>query len=435
MAEQHTSLLEALPLPKLEACYDAVHNRYWLKLENRWTTRISQDIKLELERLGYNTKAAKGKSGSEADYAMADIRNKHEVYYAGEVAGKAMGLYEIGGLPYLVTASPKLVVPKQGTWENIRKLGTRLFGEEQLEHVLGWSQSAVKTLYGEASFRSQMLVLAGPASCGKSFWQSRVVSGMLGGREADPIQYMTARTSFNEDIIRAEHLKMEDRHARTDLRARRALGIAVKEITANGTQRSHGKGKNAINLDSQHWITMSLNDEAENLSILPPMDESLKDKISLLRCSPAINKEWPGDGMNEWLEERIKEEIPAFVYYLFNDHVIRNALRHERFGIESYQDEEIMARLDSLSPEDGLDLIIDKCWAEKSKTAGAFIFEEAADIETTLHNHPDLSYRAKRILTWDGACGVYLERLAKKHPNKYVKPKTGQRPRKWTVQW
>lgn len=251
---------------------------------------------------------------------------------------------------------------------------------------------------------------------------------------ADPIQYMTGGTGFNEDIIRAEHLLLEDRHSQTDLKTRRKLGAAVKEFTVNKTQRSHAKGKDAISLDSHHWVSLSVNDEAENLSILPPMDESLKDKISLINCRPAINKEWPGEGKNEELEKAVLAEIPAFVFYLIEEHKIKDAHYNERFGITSIHDDSLLSKLDRLSPEDGLNIIIDKHWLELS-TSGGKLRREAADIETELHNDKDLNYRAKRILTWDGACAVYMERLSKKHPNKYIKPRAAERPRTWTIDW
>ncbi len=437
MSEQEeTSILEAMPLPKLECYYEAAKNKYWIKDSNRkWSPRIAGDVKIELEKIGYSARAAKGKTYSAADYELSDIRNLNGIVFAGEVAGKQPGLHEGPGIKYLVTAGPKLVDPKKGDWGSIRKLGERLFGAEQLEFVLGWSQSAVKSLYsGNSGLRSQMLVLAGPAGCGKSFWQNHVISGILGGRTANPMQYMSGGTGFNEDIIRAEHLMMEDQHSRTDIRSRRALGAAVKEFTVNRMQRCHGKGKDAMAIDSKHWISLSLNDEAENLSILPPMDESLKDKIALIRCFPAVNREWPGHGKNEWLEQAIRDEIPAFLEYLFVEHEIRTEWKDERFGIVSMHNDELIERLDRLSPEDGLDLIIDKCWEQLSKEGGT-LKAPAEDIETRLHNHDELAYRAKRILTWDGACAVFMERLSKKYPDKYVKPRPNERPRTWTIKW
>ena len=225
---------------------------------------------------------------------------------------------------------------------------------------------------------------------------------------------------------------LEDQHSRTDIRSRRALGAAVKEFTVNRMQRSHGKGKDAVSLDSRHWVSLSTNDEAENLSVLPPMDESLKDKIALIKCFPAVNQEWPGEGKNEDLERAIHEEMPAFVHYLFNVHKIRDEIKDPRFGLESVHHEDLIEKLDRLSPEDGLDLIIDKAYTQLSIEKKE-LRAPAEDIETFLHNHPDLGYRAKRILTWDGACGVFMERLSKKYPDKYIKPV--KRPRIWTIRW
>lgn len=428
------SILEKLPLPKLKSFFEAGKNRYWIEdSQEKWSPRIAGDVKIELEKLGYNAKASKGKAYSEADYEMADIRNHNGVIFAGPVAGKKKGVYEAAGDKYLVTVSPQLIEPVCGNWENIEKLGLRLFGREQFDYVLGWTQTAVITLYREANLKGQLLALAGPAGCGKSFWQNQVITPVLGGRVAKPMQYMSGGTTFNEDIIRSEHLMLEDENSKTDIRSRRAFGSAIKEFTVNRTQRAHGKGKDAISLESKHWVSLSVNDEAENLSILPPMDDSLLDKIMLIRCDLAINAEWPGAGRNAELEKLVKDEIPAFIHYLLEDHKIQ-VKTDQRFGVAAYHNPELMSRLDRLSPEDGLDCIIDKNWAKLCEEKGVLKMP-AEDIETCLQNNDSLNYRAKRILTWDGACAVYLERLSRKYPGKYIKPKPSQRPRTWTITW
>ena len=106
---------------------------------------------------------------------------------------------------------------------------------------------------------------------------------MLGGRAAKPTEYMSGRTPFNADLFAAEHLMIEDEYGSTDLRTRREFGARIKDITVNDVQSCHAKNRwQAISLRPFWRLSISLNDEPENLMVLPPVDESLSDKLMLL---------------------------------------------------------------------------------------------------------------------------------------------------------
>ena len=102
---------------------------------------------------------------------------------------------------------------------------------------------------------------------------------------ASPYQYMTGATLFNSEMFKAEHLVVEDNAASTDIRARRNFGSFVKTITVNECQPCFGKGRETLNLTPFWRLSISVNDEPENLMVLPPIDESIEDKLILLRRS------------------------------------------------------------------------------------------------------------------------------------------------------
>jgi hypothetical protein len=47
----------------------------------------------------------------------------------------------------------------------------------------------------------------------------------------------------------------------------------------------HAKHREALTLDPIWRMTISLNEEPESLQVLPPLDESLEDKIIILRAT------------------------------------------------------------------------------------------------------------------------------------------------------
>ena len=100
-------------------------------------------------------------------------------------------------------------------------------------------------------------------------------------------------------MFRAEHLVVEDNAASTDIRTRRNFGAFLKTITVNDDQPCFGKGREAVNLTPFWRLSISVNDEPENLMVLPPIDESIEDKLILLKAYST-----PMPMPTETLEER-----------------------------------------------------------------------------------------------------------------------------------
>lgn len=436
MPDDTTSILEKLPLPKPDIYFEASKNRYWeTDARGRWIQLVKDDVLLSLSNMGYKARAAKGADYSMAHQELGRIRKEQNIVYAGAVAGLRPGLQRDGVHQYLVTTGPDLIEPKEGSWENIKKLGTRLVGEEQFEYILGWSKNAVVSLYSETQKPGQMLVLAGPKGCGKSFWQTNIITPLLGSRVARPIQYMSGQTTFNEDIIQSEHLMLDDEVSKTDVTSRRAFGAAIKNFTVSTTQRLHGKGRDAFVVKSSHWMSLSVNDEPENLSILPPMDDSIADKIILLKCQEAINTEWPGiENTQRDFQPIIAAELPAFIHYLINEHEVKAEVYDLRFGIKAYHNPELASRLNNLSPEAELENLIDVCFAQAKKEKGT-IKMTSNEIQNALENNPETGRRAQRLLSYYTATGHYLGRLAIKKPEKFGNPNQYDRTRYWNVTW
>ena len=155
---------------------------------------------------------------------------------------------------------------------------------DQLPHVFGWLKVAYESLASGRNRPGQALALAGPPASGKSLAQN-LFTEILGGRAAKPYRYMSGGTDFNGDLFACEHLMIEDDIGTTDIRSRRNFGTRIKEFTVNQVQSCHPKQRPAISLTPFWRLSISLNEEPENLLILPPFDESLRDKIILLKTN------------------------------------------------------------------------------------------------------------------------------------------------------
>jgi hypothetical protein len=85
---------------------------------------------------------------------------------------------------------------------------------------------------------------------------------------------MSDRTQFNSELFAAEHLMIEDEIASTDIRNRRSFGARIKDFTVNDLQSYHAKRVDALSIEPFWRVSITVNDEPEDLLILPPIDES-----------------------------------------------------------------------------------------------------------------------------------------------------------------
>ena len=411
--------------------FEHFKNCYWFP-NNRggWIQLRRQDLVRHLQKLGFSKHSQGGSPLNEIDELIMHLQKEHDIEFAGPLAGHKSASYEYDGKRILVTYSPRFVKPKSGDWPTIKKFLLGLLREIQLQYFFGWLKIALESLYSQKFRPGQALALVGPRDSGKSLLQL-LITEILGGRAASPYQYMTKGTSFNLDLFGAEHLMIADEVPTTHPQARKKFGNMIKQITANEIQRCHPKYSNAFSSKPFWRLTISLNEEPEDLLVLPPIDDSIVDKITLFKVE---KKMMPmGTETNEEREafwEKLVNELPAFVYYIINWE-IPNELKSNRYGITHYHHPEVLSELTNLEPHERLLDIID---------AGLFTdgnrkqWQSSAEgLQTYLIQNQIISFQeANKLFHYDSACGQYLSKLAKAHPER-VEKKSIKGYTKWVI--
>lgn len=419
-------------LPNFEAYYDSAKKIYCISdRQKNYIEVTDQSLRRHLRGAGYATETSRGEIISQVDRMLNDYQLDAAVQYAGPLAGHSRGLKESCGNKILVTNSPKLIEPQAGEFPVLAALMENLFREaehDQRPYLYGWLKVMIEALRDGRHRPGQVIALAGPANCGKSLVQL-LFTEAFGGRAAKPYRYMSGMTPFNAELFGAEHLVIEDEAASTDLRARRLFGARIKDFCVNEVQSCHAKNRQAISLRPVWRVSVSLNNEPENLMILPPMDESLKDKIMLLRANKAAMPMGTdsGDGRARFWAV-LMAELPAFVHFLLAN-PIPEELRCERFGITTFQHPELLDAIEALSPEDRLLGLLDAVVFEQVTSAPIIVTSD--EVERTLANSP-FGYEARRLLNWANACGTYLGRLATKRPERVEQRRTNT-ARQWVI--
>lgn len=250
---------------------------WYRKLPSGLWVAVTQQMATQfLKRDGFG----KGDASDEksASYQLTRIIEEKSVVYAGRLAGWPAGIHESNGKLFLVTETKPVPEARQGQCPNLSAIMVGLLGDHQYRLFKCWFRRRRESLIQQKHLEGQVVVLFGKAGCGKSFAQALVSAG-LGGSTAKPWRHMAGKTEFNAELAAAEHLKIEDEAPHTDIHSRRAMGNAIKAMLYAQIQNIHPKRLTAVNLEPRWTMTISINDEPENMRVLPPLDDSVSDKI------------------------------------------------------------------------------------------------------------------------------------------------------------
>ena len=413
----------ASPNPLDDLHYDPNSGQWWTR--NAWGDYAQingERVRTLFTESGVSpTKDQTG--ASDVDRELLLRTRDTRIRYAGSVAGHQAGLYD----KVLVTES---VAPLPAVPGFSGRLQTYLHNlldqnDDQYWRLIFWLALRRQAVLTGTWRASQALALVGPAACGKSFVQAQVITKLLGNRIAKPYRYMSGATEFNGDLFAAEHLCISDEAPGRDIHSRRSLGSHIKSMLFDIDQSCHPKNRQAITLRPIWAMSISLNDEPENLQVLPPLDPSLMDKLIILRCVRHALP-WPGPEI-QVLREIIDTELSAFAHYL-DGLTVPEHLVEPRCGLKAYQHPAILEELMQLSPEHQLIGLIDTAIFENEFLTWR---GTAADLETVLRDSK-YSREADRLFRFNTACGVYLARLHEQDPERFKRTKSKNKIR-WAI--
>jgi hypothetical protein len=359
---------------------------------------------------------------------LLDVRYHYNVRYAASLAGYRSGVYTMFGNTILVTDSPTIIHARRGAWPTLRKLFKGIWGEVQLPYLYGWMKFGYEGLNGGKRRIGQALVMVGERDSGKSLTQ-KLITLMLGGRVAKPYSYMCGKTDFNYDLFGCEHLAIEDQKASTEWHTRRLFGTALKDIVTVIQQRCHRKFADAITLTPFWRLSISLNDEPENVCVLPPMDASIEDKVILLRTNKQpmpMSTTTQADYDRFWTT--LVGELPALLYYLTHEWEMPAQLLTgegaSRFGMAHYHNPVVLQEVNELENEFKMLQLLYMVLFANGETESV---EESQEwFEQRLLNS-SVEREARKLFTFPRACGSYFAKLAEKYPERVKKHRSSQK--------
>jgi 5S rRNA maturation endonuclease (ribonuclease M5) len=277
------------------------------------------------------------------------IQHHNAISWLGKIAGRRRGMYEELGERLLVTEERKHIPPRRGNWDILKKFLDGML-EDEVDYFHAWVWQSLYCLEHEYFRPAPVMVLAGPADCGKSL-TIKLLTQLFGGRSANIYAWMTKRTQFNEDMCGAELLVVDDEQSGISTE-RKYVATILKQIASQEVLRIEGKYKTPVMVRGIWRLVIALNDSPEYLSVLPALDDTTKDKVFLLRCH---RKEMPMptrtlDELRAFWDA-LMQCLPGYAWWLFNEFSVPSEIRGGRFGIKAWQDESLLKALHETSAE------------------------------------------------------------------------------------
>jgi hypothetical protein len=344
------------------------------------------------------------------DNLLCEIRVKQFVDYLGPLAGHKPGYRTFNGCKMVVTSGPNIIAAKKGECPFIDRLILTLLHDpqhpKQRQMFLDWLAHCRRAVLNHRRAQTPALGLTGQRGDGKSLL-IEIINRCLGGRWAKGYDFFSGQKNFNSEMVGAELIVMDDDAASKQHGARVRLAQAIKANQFAAGVRMEAKNRDTINVDPVQAIVIAVNCDPEELRVLPELTDSMEDKIMLLKSRPAECHDTPEENI-----AAIEAELPAFLHQIEARDL--SEAYDSRRRLKCFWHPEVVERVGLLSPERQLLELAHQLGVVHNAIVGNGEWSgTAADLEAALTNRDEpTQHQARRLLSWGGACGAYLGRLA-----------------------
>jgi hypothetical protein len=388
--------------------YAGKHGYFMQTDDDKFIPLDCGSVRMHLKLLGVHRDNVQG--------ALSKIQHGF-VDRVGPLAGYKIGLHSCpdSGGKILVTVPPTIIEAKPGDWPLIRRIMDGLFEDEdwpdQYSFVIAWLKQARENVVRGERRPLPALALVGPPNSGKTLFLE-IARFSLGGRAAPAYTALTSDKGFNDEILAAELLTIDDEIVSSLPNARDKLGSAIKTTLYGAAIRIEGKNRGAFPARPVHALAMALNEEPGNVQVLPEIDTHLRDKLALVHTGYAKFADGEAEKRKE-LWGRIMTELPAFLSFV-EGFIIPEHLREARSGVVALQHPRILEILDSIAPEMRLLELLSKCWVVVAAVKEHGIWRgPSTELHNALLSDNDTGMVARSLLSgWTGKLGSWLGRLA-----------------------
>lgn len=362
-------------------------SRYWERVENGKKIPLRKDdLIMRLERAGLTRETPKGETFSQVEEAIFAIQRTKQVDGVAPCLYREEDVVVTDGLSILNNSTVRLVLPapEPGEWGK----GFPLIAEywslafrDQLPWYTSWLAHYYRSCLRGHPARGQAAFLAGKPDSGKSFNSFAILRQLFGGQQ-DASAFLQGVDRFNDTLAASPIWTLDDAVASTDGHARDRFTQIVKQFVANDRLPVRGMHRSSVTVTWLGRIVVTLNADDESIRMIPNMDLSIADKVSLFIVH-SVKSEFSYCKSNDGrfpTDEEIQAELPWLAAWL-RDMVIPSAIATGgRWGVAAWHHPELVAAADDASDQMATDEVLDdwrrEWFADRDKETAEFTLTE-----------------------------------------------------------
>ena len=301
-----------------------------------------EQLLLELRQAGFSVRVRRGRAISEVEEALLTVSNNNRIDEIAPVVFSSERIVSYNATRILNCSNLVPVEPDSdgdpSKWPFLHQWLNQLFANSSknsaLDYFYSWMQRFYTAVLDRVPLQGQALLLVGPTGRGKSLLSNKIISGLVGGF-SDASDYLSGQTKFNKDLGRVASWVIDDTTSAASFQDQRRATELLKRAVANPRVEYMAKYADAMSIPWTGRVILSLNMDANSLSVIPSLDTSNRDKLMALLISNKSTNSFPA---NSQLEATIEQELPHFGKFLLDWKVPKEVEDVGRFGVQSYID-------------------------------------------------------------------------------------------------
>ena len=301
-----------------------------------------EQLLLELRQAGFSVRVRRGRAISEVEEALLTVSNNNRIDEIAPVVFSSERIVSYNATRILNCSNLVPVEPDSdgdpSKWPFLHQWLNQLFVNSSknsaLDYFYSWMQRFYTAVLDRVPLQGQALLLVGPTGRGKSLLSNKIISGLVGGF-SDASDYLSGQTKFNKDLGRVASWVIDDTTSAASFQDQRRATELLKRAVANPRVEYMAKYADAMSIPWTGRVILSLNMDANSLSVIPSLDTSNRDKLMALLISNKSTNSFPA---NSQLEATIEQELPHFGKFLLDWKVPKEVEDVGRFGVQSYID-------------------------------------------------------------------------------------------------
>jgi len=340
--------------------------------DDRWTVQDAKNASLRFNvDFGINTAKKKGEA-SEMDHLLRDVQKMKGVTAFAHFVYKPEGIMEYQKEKYLNMSQIEAMKPsgRAGEWGELFPFMAEFFdrfcvSENEKHLLLAWWKRSYQGALEQKPKRGQIMLIAGPPSCGKTLFNLRMLAPSMGGGIDAAEHYINGSQGGFTDVLYKYGLHMvDDGEPGSRIGARKAMAARLKKTAATDSLSVNGKNKDLKQIEWMGRVCITMNDDPESLKATPELQETLTDKLIAIRArQPGDLLERTGEGT----DQTIKEELPHMLQWLLDWTPPKEVLGETRYGIIPYCNLQLRREMESGGTDESfcerLDVYLTECQA------------------------------------------------------------------------